>query len=146
MKPEMRKTVLYKEWSDMRKSVCIEWYEKMLKEVLMNGGSMNIQHPCIAFGKRVKAGEFDGLSDEDYFHLLADVEEIASCWNAENYKTTLEVCQNALGKIKPSDETFHMLAEILAECYDKSMGSFAPENEIISPFFSENVFWKPDDK
>lgn len=115
----------------MRKSVCIEWYERILKEMLMNEGGITWQHPCIDFGERVKAGEFDKLPDKDYFVLLGDVEEIASCWEAEHYRKTWEICRNAFKKIRPNDEIFHKLAEILAERYEEILGPFVQENIVL---------------
>ncbi len=43
--------------------------------------SKKLKNPSIEFVKKQKAGEFDGLSDEDYTNLLSEIEQKAKLWD-----------------------------------------------------------------
>ena len=109
----------------MRKSVCTEFFKKYLKEVSAGRGYREHINPAVDFTKRAKAGEYDKLSDEGYSVLLNETEDISRFWlNKQNQKAE-DIFRVALEDIEIDEKTLSKMAELLAECYQASMGAFA---------------------
>ncbi len=118
----------------MRKSVCMQWFERYLKEVSLGHGQQNHKNPAIEFTHHAKEGRYDVISDQEYEALLSEVEELASFWNLERYHKSSELLLAFIEKLNIDAETLHKMAELFAECYETS----------TKPFVSEDVF--PDQK
>ena len=61
----------------MRKSMCLKWIKKYLKEVSEQKGDEKHQNPCVKFREYAKQGTYNRLSDDDYNELLAEAEELS---------------------------------------------------------------------
>ncbi|MCI7812952.1 MAG: AAA family ATPase [Lachnospiraceae bacterium] len=116
----------------MRKSVCIQFFEKYLREVSAGRGYRSQENPAFSFTKNAKAGEFDHLSDAEYEALLKETEELSKIWLMEKNQTASNVLRICLENIEIDQESLHRLAEILAECYASSIAPFVPENQVPS--------------
>lgn len=114
----------------MRKSVCINWFEKYLKEVSSGRGYWSHINPAIEFVRDAKAGEYDDMTDSEYNALLKETEEISAFWLLQKNQTASDLLRISLEKIDIDGEKLHKLAEILAECYADSVSPFIAENEI----------------
>ncbi len=113
----------------MRRSVCVEFFKKYLKEVSEGRGYREHGNPAVDFTKRAKAGEYDRLSDQMYNCLLADTEDIARFWLDEAKKTASDLLRIALEDIRIDEKTINRIAEMLAECYEASVKKFtSPED------------------
>lgn len=122
----------------MRKSVCIQFFEKYLREVSAGRGYRNCPNPVIRFNQDVKAGKYDDRTDSEYNVLLKEVEELSGIWLQEKNQTAFDIFRICLENIDIDKETLHKMAEMLAECYAASIAPFTAEDQVPDLEEAEN--------
>lgn len=80
-----------------------------------NGADTNMLSPTEDFKARAHAGEFDRLTDDQYYQKEADAEEIASFWNYRHCETAGNILLNALARTDMSETEIDEIAGILAD-------------------------------
>lgn len=109
-----------KENAAMRKSTCIQFFEKYIYEVSKGHGYREQINPAVQFTKDAKAGKYDQLSDENYYILLHDTEDIATFWLNRPEQKASDILRTALENIDIDKDSLHKIAELLSECYFSS--------------------------
>ena len=87
------------------------WVE--LFQNLQKGNEERImKNPAIDFGERVKAGEFDSYSDEEYEDMLSDVEQENALYDHRAYATSYVILLRALQKMEFTQEERNVIIKI----------------------------------
>lgn len=64
----------------MRKSACIQFFEKFLCEVSKGHGYREHENPAVQFSKDAQAGKYNKYTDESYNVLLRETKDISVFW------------------------------------------------------------------
>ncbi len=80
-----------------------------------NGMHANMSNPVDDFKASAHAGEFDKLTDDQYYRKEADAEELSSFWHYKPSETVGQILLNALAKTDISDVEIDDIAGILAD-------------------------------
>ena len=80
-----------------------------------NGMHANMSNPVDDFKASAHAGEFDKLTDDQYYRKEADAEELSSFWHYKPLETAGQILLNALAKTDISDVEIDDIAGILAD-------------------------------
>ncbi|MGN8943767.1 AAA family ATPase [Bariatricus sp. HCP28S3_E4] len=111
----------------MRKSACMAFITSLIREVSEGRGYRKQNNPAVTFVRSARSGKFDGLNDDDYNILLGEAEELARNWLDQPNAQTSDLLKVFLENIRISSESLRIIAEQLCRCYEKSIGTFAPE-------------------
>ena len=114
----------------MRRSMCLKWVKKYVKEVSEQRDSVRHQNPCVLFCEHAKEGTYNDIDDDEYNELLAEAEELSAPWGKEPSKTAGQLLINFISELKMDDKGIRSLAEILADRYAASHGGFTAEEKI----------------
>ena len=117
----------------MTKSACIEFFEKYLLEVSKGHGYREYEIPAVRFSKDVKAGKYNGYTDESYNLLLQETKDMSAFWLNQPRQTASDILRVALENIDIDKDSLHRMAEILSECYSSSVAPFVPEELLQNP-------------
>ena len=121
----------------MRKSTCIQFFEKYIYEVSKGHGYRENINPAVQFTKDAKAGKYDQLSDENYYILLHDTEDIATFWLNRPEQKASDILRTALENIDIDKDSLHKIAELLSECYFSSTAPSSVNKPVLEPESSE---------
>lgn len=118
---------------------------------LMTKGGVDVPmtNPAVTFTADAKAGEYDDISDEEYYELLDFTEELASFWKKNREATAGAVLLEALVNTDLSLSETDKLAQILAEASERKTYKYIkPEQEFETtfdktPFDEGEVEWTP---
>lgn len=118
---------------------------------LMTKGGVDVPmtNPAVTFTADAKAGEYDELSDEEYYELLDFTEELASFWKKNREATAGNVVLEALVNTDLSLSETDKLAQILSEASERKTYKYKkPEPEFETafektPFDEGEVEWTP---
>lgn len=118
---------------------------------LMTKGGVDVPmtNPAVTFTADAKAGEYDDISDEEYYELLDFTEELASFWKKNREATAGAVLLEALVNTDLSLSETDKLAQILAEASERKTYKYIkPEPEFETtfdktPFDEGEVEWTP---
>lgn len=80
-----------------------------------DGAHVNMLSPTEDFKARAHAGEFDTLTDDQYYKTEADAEEAASFWDCQPSQMAGIILLNALARTDISDVEIDEIAGILAD-------------------------------
>ena len=80
-----------------------------------DGAHVNMLSPTEDFKARAHAGEFDTLTDDQYYKTEADAEEAASFWDCQPSQMAGIILLNALARTDMSDVEIDEIAGILAD-------------------------------
>ncbi len=80
-----------------------------------DGAHVNMSNPVDDFKARAHAGEFDKLTDDQYYRKEADAEELSSFWHYKPLETAGQILLNTLAKTDISDVEIDDIAGILAD-------------------------------
>ena len=118
-----------------------------------NGMHANMSNPVDDFKASAHAGEFDKLTDDQYYRKEADAEELSSFWHYKPSETAGQILLNALAKTDISDVEIDGIAGILAdasvrtdyyteeqECDEEGLG-FSPVDGPTP--FDDGAGWTP---
>lgn len=104
---------------------------------LMTKGGVDVPmtNPAVTFTADAKAGEYDDISDEEYYELLDFTEELASFWKKNREATAGAVLLEALVNTDLSLSETDKLAQILAEASERKTYKYIkPEPEFETTF------------
>ena len=113
------------------------------------GVDVTMTNPAVTFTADAKAGEYDDISDEEYYELLDFTEELASFWKKNREATAGAVLLEALVNTDLSLSETDKLAQILAEASERKTYKYIkPEPEFEkafdkTPFDEGEVEWTP---
>ena len=118
---------------------------------LMTKGGVDVPmtNPAVTFTADAKAGEYDDISDEEYYELLDFTEELAIFWKKNREATAGAVLLEALVNTNLSLSETDKLAQILAEASERKTYKYIkPEPEFEkafdkTPFDEGEVDWTP---
>lgn len=118
-----------------------------------DGAHVNMSNPVDDFKARAHAGEFDKLTDDQYYRKEADAEELSSFWDYQPSEMAGIILLNALAKTDISDVEIDDIAGILAdasvrtdyyteeqECDEEGLG-FSPVDGPTP--FDDGAGWTP---
>lgn len=71
----------------MRKETARNFCLSCITQIIRCGTDSYIEHPAIAFNERVKCGEFNALSEEEFKARVAEIEELAELFNNRRSRT-----------------------------------------------------------
>lgn len=102
-----------------------------------DGAHVNMLSPTEDFKARAHAGEFDTLTDDQYYKTEADAEEVASFWDYQPSQMAGIILLNALARTNMSDVEIDDIAGILA---DASVRTDYYEEEQAKQKYNEDLF------
>lgn len=114
----------------MRKSVCINWFEKYLKEITAGKASGIHENPAVIFTRCAKNRVYEPLDDAEYHKLLTEVDEMSDLWEQRPSENAGKLMLNFLSSLKFSPEKLHSFAEYMADCYADAHGGYTEEEDI----------------
>lgn len=114
----------------MRRSVCLKWIKKYLKEISMGQASVSHDNPGVLFCRYAKQGKYNSLTDSEYNKLLSETEAISNLWGNQSTQNAGELVLRFLSSLKLHDDKLNSLAECLADCYAAAHGGFSAENSV----------------
>ena len=129
----------------MRKSACVNFFEKYLCEVSKGRGYREHINPAVQFTKDAKAGKYDQFSDHDYYIQLHEVEDFAAFWLNRPEQKASDILRVALENIDIDKDSLHKMAEILSECYFSSTAPGVAEAPVQEPEIAETPVREPED-
>lgn len=71
----------------MRKETARSFCLSCITQIVRCGTDSYVEHPAIAFNERVKCGEFNALSDEEFKARVSEIEELAELFNNRRSRT-----------------------------------------------------------
>lgn len=112
-----------------------------------DGANVDMLSPKSDFNVRAHDGEYDSLSDDEYYKKEADAEEIASFWDYKSSEKAGIVLLNALAKTDMSDVEIDEIAGILADASARTDYYTADEQESVcdEDIFHPDLDFSPED-
>lgn len=111
--------------------------------VSREGVNATFSTPLIDFNVRAGIGEFDKLSDDQYYAREAEAKELSVFWNSKKVETAGNILTNAMAKTDISNAEIEMIADILAEASTRSNYSAEEPAEPKGRKFNEGIM-NPD--
>ena len=109
-----------------------------------NGMHANMSNPVDDFKASAHAGEFDKLTDDQYYRKEADAEELSSFWHYKPSETVGQILLNALAKTDISDVEIDDIAGILADASVRT-DYYTEERECDEGIINEDLDFSPVD-
>lgn len=109
-----------------------------------NGMHANMSNPVDDFKASAHAGEFDKLTDDQYYRKEADAEELSSFWHYKPSETAGQILLNALAKTDISDVEIDDIAGILADASVRT-DYYTEERECDEGIINEDLDFSPVD-
>lgn len=109
-----------------------------------DGAHVNMSNPVDDFKERAHAGEFDNLTDDQYYRKEADAEEVASFWDYKPSEMAGIILLNALAKTDISDVEIDDIAGILADASVRT-DYYTEERECDEGIINEDLDFSPVD-
>ena len=109
-----------------------------------NGMHANMSNPVDDFKASAHAGEFDKLTDDQYYRKEADAEEVASFWDYKPSEMAGIILLNALAKTDISDVEIDDIAGILADASVRT-DYYTEERECDEGIINEDLDFSPVD-
>ncbi len=107
-----------------------------------NGMHANMSNPVDDFKASAHAGEFDKLTDDQYYRKEADAEELSSFWHYKPSETVGQILLNALAKTDISDVEIDDIAGILADASVRT-DYYTEERECDEGIINEDLDFSP---
>ena len=133
----------------MLREKALDFWKTYIGLMTKGGVDVPMTNPAVTFTADAKAGEYDELSDEEYYELLDFTEELASFWKKNREATAGAVLLEALVNTDLSLSETDKLAQILAEASERKNYKYTkPEPEFETtfdktPFDEGEVDWTP---
>lgn len=109
-----------------------------------DGAHVNMSNPVDDFKASAHAGEFDKLTDDQYYRKEADAEELSSFWHYKPLETAGQILLNALAKTDISDVEIDDIAGILADASVRT-DYYTEERECDEGIINEDLDFSPVD-
>lgn len=103
-----------------------ELYEELLRATSNGYRNRNIANPAVDFTKKAKAGDFDEMSDEEYYRELDKVNELNDVWQHLPSGQIGELLFTALENLTLSDSDVEDMAATLLCAYERSSKEHIP--------------------
>lgn len=103
-----------------------ELYEELLRATSNGYRNRNIANPAVDFTKKAKAGDFDEMSDEEYYRELDKVNELNDVWQHLPSGQIGELLFTALENLTLSDSDVEDMAATLLCAYERSNKEHIP--------------------
>lgn len=97
-----------------------ELYEELLRATSNGYRNRSIANPAVDFTKKAKAGDFDEMSDEEYYQALDKVNELNDVWQHRPSDQIGELLFTALENLTLSDSDVEDMAATLLCAYERS--------------------------
>lgn len=97
-----------------------ELYEELLRASGNGYRNRSITNPAAEFTKRAKAGDFDQMSDEDYYQALDKVEKLNDVWQHRPSGVVGDLLLTALENLTLSESDVEDMAATLLCAYERS--------------------------
>ena len=97
----------------MRRSACVQLFEKYLCEVSIGHGYREHENPALRFSKNAKSGKYDRLSDKCYEIMLQETKDISALWLNKPNQSVSDILRIALENIDIDKKSLQKVAEIL---------------------------------
>ncbi len=118
----------------MKKATCTQLFENYLNEVSCGRGGREHENPINRFTQNAKNGDYNQISDEDYYLLRQEMKDISDLfWLNADQQQAADILRLSLENINIDEQSCHKIAEILAECYSASVHSDTPEDAAQTP-------------
>lgn len=133
----------------MLREKALDFWKTYIGLMTKGGVDVPMTNPAVTFIADAKAGEYDDISDEEYYELLDFTEELASFWKKNREATAGAVLLEALVNTDLSLSETDKLAQILAEASERKTYKYIkPEPEFEkafdkTPFDEGEVDWTP---
>ena len=133
----------------MLREKAFDFWKTYIGLMTKGGVDVTMTNPAVTFTADAKAGEYDDISDEEYYELLDFTEELASFWKKNREATAGAVLLEALVNTDLSLSETDKLAQILAEASERKTYKYIkPEPEFEkafdkTPFDEGEVEWTP---
>ena len=133
----------------MLREKALDFWKTYIGLMTKGGVDVPMTNPAVTFTADAKAGEYDDISDEEYYELLDFTEELASFWKKNREATAGAVLLEALVNTDLSLSETDKLAQILAEASERKTYKYIkPEPEFEkafdkTPFDEGEVDWTP---
>lgn len=133
----------------MLREKAFDFWKTYIGLMTKGGVDVSMTNPAVTFTADAKAGEYDDISDEEYYELLDFTEELASFWKKNREATAGAVLLEALVNTDLSLSETDKLAQLLAEASERKTYKYIkpePEFETIfdkTPFDEGEVEWTP---
>ena len=133
----------------MLREKAFDFWKTYIGLMTKGGVDVSMTNPAVTFTADAKAGEYDDISDEEYYELLDFTEELASFWKKNREATAGAVLLEALVNTDLSLSETDKLAQILAEASERKTYKYIkPEPEFETtfdktPFDEGEVEWTP---
>ena len=103
-----------------------ELYEELLRATSNGYRNRSIANPAVDFTKKAKAGDFDEMSDEEYYQALDKVNELNDVWQHRPSGQIGELLFTALENLTLSDSDVEDMAATLLCAYERSSKEHIP--------------------
>lgn len=103
-----------------------ELYEELLRATSNGYRNRRIANPAVNFTKKAKAGDFDEMSDEEYYQALDKVNELNDVWQHRPSGQIGELLFTALENLTLSDSDVEDMAATLLCAYERSSKEHIP--------------------
>ena len=133
----------------MLREKALDFWKTYIGLMTKGGVDVPMTNPAVTLTADAKAGEYDDISDEEYYELLDFTEELASFWKKNREATAGAVLLEALVNTDLSLSETDKLAQILAEASERKTYKYIkPEPEFEkafdkTPFDEGEVDWTP---
>lgn len=133
----------------MKKGTAYDFWKSYIGLYTKNGASVKMENPAVDFTRRAKAGDFDEVSDEEYYKMLDEIEELSSLWKRKKESTVENVLQMAIKNTPLEMDEVDALAEILSTASERQTYRYVePEKNIAksdanASFEAEKREWTP---
>lgn len=97
-----------------------EFWSTYLPLMIKRGAKNTVENPGVEFTKRARRGDFDEISDIEYYERLNAVEELGSFWKGTLRTPAGSVFLEALGNTALSNEDIKEMVSILAEASERT--------------------------
>ena len=103
-----------------------ELYEELLRATSNGYRNRSIANPAVDFTKKAKAGDFDEMSDEEYYRALDKVNELNDVWQHLPSGQIGELLFTALENLTLRDSDVEDMAATLLCAYERSSKDHIP--------------------
>lgn len=98
----------------MRKETAYDFWKRYLRLVHNRWSRQTVENPLRGFSTRVRAGEYNSVSDEEFSRVYKDYQELDAIWKHEAQHSAGEILLDALEMTEISDEAIDHIADYLA--------------------------------
>ena len=101
-------------------------YEELLRASSKGFGGRTITNPAVDFTQRAKSGEYDDVSEEEYFKELDRIEELNNVWQHRSARQVGELLLTALENVDLSESDVVDMAATLMCAYERTDQTHIP--------------------